>query len=135
MKTRVILGAAALALMLGGCAAQLQDAGNLVGALTGSDASPNAVYIAANSFDAIEIQATAYDKLPLCSTASSFACRTTSGTAAVDVAIRQGVALRNKLEAYVEANPGALVPVSNYNALTAVITTITNIVQAAGASK
>lgn len=133
-------GAMALALsgllLVGGCAEFDQitsDLGNVYGAVTGSVVSPNAVYVAANSFDAAETAATGYDELPLCSATTSVACRTTSGTASVDTAIRQGITLRNELEAYVTANPGALVPVSNYNALLAVVSTINSVVQAAGA--
>lgn len=112
-------------LALGGCTT-LQLA-------TGSDVSPNAVYVAANTFDGAEAAATAYLKLPLCSANVSYACRTTAGVTAVVAAIRAGRTARNQLEAYVNANPGAVVPVSNYNALVTAVNTIQTYVATSGA--
>lgn len=99
--------------------------------VTGSSVTPNAVYIAANAYDAAVVSATAYDKLPLCTTNVSYVCRTAATTATLDAAIRNGRSLRNQLIAYVNANPGEVVPVSNYNALVAVIGTIQTYVGAA----
>lgn len=128
LQRGIIILALGGSLALGGCA----ELGNIVGAVTGSAVSPQAVYLAANSFDVIEATATNYDKLPPCSSGTSYLCRTPSGVATVDIAIRSGISLRNQLEAYVTTNPGSLVPISNYNALLAVISTINSVVQAAG---
>lgn len=103
--------------------------------ITGSSVSPNAVYIAANTFDTLVISAATYDRLPLCSTGISYACRTLATVKVVDRAIRDGRALRNQLIAYVVANPGEVVPVSNYNALVSVIGTVQAYISAAGVSK
>lgn len=103
--------------------------------VTGSSVTPNAVYVAANAFDAAEVSAMNYDKLPLCPSTVSVVCRTMAVTKTLDAAIRSGRSLRKQLITYVNANPGEVVPVSNYNALVAVIGTIQSYVSSTGAPK
>lgn len=113
---RIIL----LCFALGGCAS-LQ---NVYNAATGSYVTPQDVYVAANTFDGLELAAKNYDQLPLCSANVSFACRTSAGVKTVGKAVRAGRSARNQLEGYVTANPGKLVPIANYTALTTAINTI-----------
>lgn len=116
-----------LFMSLGGCATLKLS--------TGSSVTPNAVYVAANAYDAAVVSATNYDRLPLCTANTSLVCRTTAATKSVDAAIRAGRTYRNQLIAYVNANPGEVVPVSNYNALVGAISTIQTYVSTNGGVK
>lgn len=124
MKKLLVL--AILALPLSGCA--------LFSELTGSSVSANDVYVAANAFDAAENSVKAYDSLPPCtSTAgSSIACRSSAVVKILDQAVRAGIPLRNQLLGYITANPGQVVPVANYQALMAVISSIQAALPATG---
>jgi hypothetical protein len=113
----------ALLIPLGGCTDPFSTIEAAFGVATGN-VPASSVYVAANSFDVAQSSAKVYISLPLCTTGGPVACRTQAATLAVDKAVRSGRSLRNQLEAYVNANPGATVPVSNYNALLATITTI-----------
>ena len=79
--------------------------------------TPQEVYVGANAFDAVEATATSYLTLPLCPQPG--ACRTAAATNAIVKPIRLGRKARSAIEAYVAANPGASVPVSLANALSA----------------
>ena len=79
--------------------------------------SPQAVYVGANAFDAVEATATNYLLLPACPKAA--VCRSTAAVAAIVPAIRLGRKARNAVEAYAAANPGASIPVSLSTALSA----------------
>lgn len=96
-----------LTLALSGCAT-----------LTNPAITPQQVIVASNAFDLIEVTATNYMKLPPCPGAKL--CRTSAVIAAIVPAIRAGRAARNTLEKDISANAsGALVPVTDYQALTA----------------
>jgi hypothetical protein len=105
-------------LLLGGCS----TLSNLETIASGS-VSANQVYVAANAFDAIEATATNYLQLPPCPTAAPV-CRTSSIVAVIVPQVRNGRVARNQLEAYVNANPGQAVPVSNYNVLITTVNTL-----------
>jgi hypothetical protein len=124
---KLLIGLGLLA-SLGGCT----TLSNVESFVSGSGVSANDVYIAANSFDAVQSSAKIYIQLPLCATGGPVVCRTQANTVAVDKAIRAGRNYRNTLEAFVTANPGKLVPISNYSALLATISQIQTYV---GASK
>lgn len=106
------------ALSLGGCST-IQ---NLETIASGS-VSPQQVLVAANSFDAIEATATTYLNLPTCPIAQPI-CKTQSVVATLVPQIRNARSARNQLEAYMTANPGQAVPVSNYNVLVTGINTL-----------
>lgn len=131
MKMKILI-AAAIFLSLAGCGVPPSA---LWAELTGSAVSANDVYIAANIFDGLEISATSYDKLPLCVSGGTLACRTATGVKTVDAAVRAGIGLRKALLADVTANPNQTVPVSNYKALLAVISTIQSYTVPAGVSQ
>lgn len=120
---RKILLIAALAVGLAGCA-QITTAWN---ALTGATVSPQAVYIAANAFDAVELTATNYLRLPRCHTGGPVICRSPSATAQIVPAVRSGRVARNNLEQFMKDHPGQLGPQGLYDALTGATATLKGI--------
>ena len=132
MKNLIVVFSLAFAsLSLAGCA----SLSSFFSEVTGSYVSAKTVYLTGNVFIGLEKAATAYDRLPLCVSGGTLACRTVAGRNAVDKAVRAGDKLVDKLYAYVDANPGELVPVSNYNALLAVISTIESYTGTPGVSQ
>lgn len=121
MKSTGLVGLG-LALALTGCS----TLSNLETIASGS-VSPQQVYIAANSFDAIEATATQYLGLPLCPQGTPV-CRTQVSSQTVYNNVKTARGARNALEAYMGANPGAAVPVSNYNVLVTSVQTLTALV-------
>jgi hypothetical protein len=111
-------------LALSGC----NTISNLYTIASGS-ASPSQVYVAANAFDAVEGTATQYLRLPLCPQ-SQPVCRTKTTSQVVYNNVKTARAARNALEAYMTANPGAPVPVSNYNILVTALQTLNALVAA-----
>lgn len=120
MRKLLIIGLAALS--LAGCA-NLQNAWV---AATSSTVSPTVVIVAANSFDALEVTATNYLKLPKCTGASSV-CRSPEATAKIIPAIRAGRVARNNLEQFMRDHPGQLGSQGSYDALKAAIDTLNGI--------
>lgn len=118
MKKLIALGL--LGLSLGGCA-QLKNEWN---AVTGATVSPEAVLVAANSFDALEATATNY--LTFCKANRTLSVCSSYVAARKQIlpAIRSGRVARNNLENFLQQNPGQLGPSGLYNALMAAITTI-----------
>lgn len=102
---------------LGGCA-QLQNAYN---AVTTAAITPQQVYIAANAFDGLESSGTVYLRLPVC---GNLPCRDPNATKSIVASFRAGRLARNKLEAAVNANPGAPVDANLYATLTSSTSTI-----------
>lgn len=92
--------------------------------LTGATVSPQAVIVAANTFDAIEITATRYLRLPKCISGGTPVCRDPVITAKIVPAIRSGRIARNSLEQFLVDNPGKLGPSGLYNALISSISTL-----------
>jgi len=120
-----------LALPLGACGT-LQNVWNIV---TGASVTPNQAYIAANAFDAVEVTATNYLKLPACGSAgASSLCRTQAAVNTIVPAIRSGRVARNNLEAAVTGANGAPVSASLYTALTAQTSTLQTIITQYGIS-
>ena len=110
-----------LAASLGGCVT-LQD---LYSAATGATISPTAMYVAANSFDAIETAAGNY--IVLCNTQPTNQVCNKAAIKKIIPAVRAGRLARNNLEAFVNANPGVWGPTGLYNALVSAIATIKGI--------
>jgi hypothetical protein len=100
---RNFLFAAAAILALGGCA-QLQSDW---AALNGTTVSPQAVYIAANAFDAVEQTATNYLRLPACSGSNGPVCRNATAVKQIVPLVRSGRVARKKLEAAIRDPSGA----------------------------
>ena len=95
--------------------------------VTGATVSPQAVIVAANSFDAIEITATKYLRLKKCVNGGPVICRDPAISKQIIPAIRSGRIARDKLEQFLIDNPGQLGPSGLYNVLTASIDTLQKI--------
>lgn len=95
-------------------------------AATTSTVSPTVVIVAANSFDALEVTATNYLKLPKCTSATNV-CRSPEATAKIIPAIRAGRVARNNLEQFMRDHPGQLGSQGSYDALKAAINTLNDI--------
>src|SRR5689334_80976 len=121
-KLAAALVAACLAATLGSCTT-LKNAYSVA---TGATVSPTAVYVAANSFDALEATATNYLKLPKCG-GSATVCRSPTVTAKILPAVRSGRVARNNLETFLAQHPGQLGPSGDYAALTTAISTLQSI--------
>lgn len=102
----------AAALALGGC--------STAETFLGTDVTPTQVYVAANTFVAAEASATQYLRLPNCPVTTGI-CKTPAGVSAIVPAIRGARQAVAQMEAYVDANPGSVVPISLYSAATAAI--------------
>jgi len=113
-----------LVFSLAGCASLT----NAYNTLNGTSVSPTAVYVAANAFDAVEVTATNYLKLPKCTGSNGPVCRSPVATKQIIPAVRAGRVARNNLETFMAQNPGALGPVGLYNALTTATATLQAIV-------
>lgn len=103
------------ALALAGCNT-VSNVGNAISVVTAAKVSPQAALVAANSFNALEVTATAYLQLPKCP--ASVACKTDTAVKAIVPAVRSGRAARNEIESLLKANGGSAIPVVNYNTLT-----------------
>lgn len=109
-----------LAFGLMGCA-QVQNAWTT---LTGAQVSPQAVIVAANTFDALEATATNYLRLRKCTGTNGPVCRDPAATAKIIPAIRAGRVARNNLEQFLKDHPGQLGPSGLYDALVTANTTL-----------
>jgi predicted small secreted protein len=128
---RKLLVLAALAAPLAGCSTIQGIENDIMTTFTlatGQTISPQAVIIAANGFDAIEITATNYLNLPTCNGSAVTVCKTPATVVTLVTAIRAGRAARNQLEGYMTANPGVPAPISPYNVLITAINTLQGIV-------
>jgi len=89
-------------------------------AIQSATVDPQKVVIAANSFDAVEVTATNYLTLPKCPDAK--VCKSSAVVAKLVPAVKEGRVARNKLEAFMLANPNQPVPVSGYDTLMTAVT-------------
>lgn len=110
---------------LGGCAG-LQ---NVYDTATGASVSPKVVYVAMNSFDAVEATATNYLRLKKCTAVAMPLCRSPAATARIIPAVRSGRVARNNLKQFLKDNPGKLGPTGLYNVLTAATSTLQGVIQ------
>lgn len=134
MTMRKIILALALAVSLGGCAT-LQRIDAAWQAVKSATVSPQAVVVAANTFNALEATATNYLRLAKCTGANGPICRDPAITAKVIPAVRAGRAARDSLLAFQRAHPGQLGDQGVYDALQASISTLTAIINTYGGAK
>lgn len=115
-----ILGVIALACAITSC--------STLAKIEATKITPTQVHIAAQAFDAIEITATNYVRLPTCKAGQTFiknACSTRAAIARLVPAIHAGRTDRDNLEAYIKTNPSGGIGASGlYSALTAAVATI-----------
>lgn len=119
MKKFIVI--VALALSVAGCA-NLQNAWNV---MTGVSVSPTAIYVARNSFDAVEVTATNY--IVFCKVHPATVGCSKTAIAQLIPAVRSGRVARNNLTQFQKDNPGALGPTGLYNALVTATNTIQTI--------
>ena len=117
---RRLLLSLTLALSLGACASLQND----IAIVTGATVSPRAVYLAENSFDAIEVTATGY--LRICHAKMTTPGCSSTAIAQVIPAVRSGRIARSNLNSFMKAHPDALGASGLYDALI----TATNTLQA-----
>ena len=111
----------AFALTLGGCA-NVQNAWNT---LTGATISPQAVYLAENSFDAIEVTATGY--LRICHAKMTTPGCSSTAIAQIIPAVRSGRVARSNLASFMKAHPDALGAAGLYDALITATNTLQSV--------
>jgi len=118
---------AAVALSLGGC--QDTKFGEFVATIKSAasgSVSPEAIYIARNAFDTVEVSATNYLSLPRCPKQAPI-CREPSITPQLITAVRSGRDARNAATAFLKQHPGELGSQGLYDALTTATATIKDI--------
>lgn len=108
-----------LVMPIAGCAKGgfVERAHNVFTAATTASVDPQALIVAANTFDGLQATAKNYLRLPRCSTVSGPACRSPAATPFIIKTVRAGRDARNKAIAFVKAHPGQLGPQGVYDAL------------------
>lgn len=85
---------------------------------TKTTVSPEAVYIASNTFDALEITATKYLTLPRCTVPVTITvCRNPNATAHIIPAVQSGRKARNEARKFLREHPGELGAAGLYDGL------------------
>ena len=114
---------ALITLTLGGCAEfnKLKATAEAIGEFS---VSPQSVVIASNTFDALEVTATNYLRLPSCRKVTSKVCRDATATSLIIPAVRSGRVARNNLQQFLADHPNQLGPSGAFDALNASISTI-----------
>lgn len=121
---------AALALTLAfsvvGCAAQMEKLSRAYDVVTSATASPKAILVGIQSFDAVKISATGWLRLRRCNGTNGPVCRDPALVNTVDSAIQTGTSVRNDLKAWLRAHPGStqLGPQALYDQLVAATASI-----------
>lgn len=119
-----LFAALAITLVLGGCAGtRVGDFIETVKSAATGTISPEAIYIAANTFDAAEVSATNYLRLKRCPQNAPF-CRDPKVTKQLVPLIRSGRVARNNAIQWVKDHPNQLAEASLYDKLTSVTSTI-----------
>lgn len=114
-------------LLLTGCAT-LERIKNVAEAVGELRITPEAVIIASNSFDAIEITATNYLNLKRCTKANvAPVCRNPTATALIIPAVRSGRVARDNLQQFLKDHPNELAPATIYEKLTSITGTLRDI--------
>jgi hypothetical protein len=100
---------------------------SLSGCVTSQTAilTPQQVFVAANTFDAMETSAKNYLRLPLCPTVT--VCRTQVVSVSLTNSVRVARRARNQLEAFINANPGSTIPVNLYQTVATAVSALQNL--------
>lgn len=125
MKHFVRIFAVFLAVTVAGCAGT--TLGNLYQSVTTSKVSPEAIVLAASTFDALEVTATNYLRARRCTGTNGPICRDPAVTPTVIQYVHSGREARNQLKAFLRAHPGELGDAGLYDALTAANSTLQNV--------
>lgn len=126
-----ILAVLALALSLTGCARFTEKVGfvadkvqSVIDVVSGATVSPEAVVVASNTFNAVQVTATAYLRLKPCSDISGPICRDRAVSKPLIAAVKAGRIARDDLQRFMKEHPGQLGPGGLYDALTQSIDTL-----------
>jgi hypothetical protein len=92
--------------------------------LTSAKVSPNLVFIAANTFDGLQVTATNYLRLPRCTGSNGPVCRDPEATEKIIPAIQSGRIIRDKLRKFLRDHPNQLGIQGDYDALKETISTV-----------
>ena len=111
----------ALTLSLAGCSGT-QSIADLFTRVTSSQVSPQAVYLAENSFDAVEVTATGY--LRICHAKMATPGCSSTAIAQIIPAVRSGRVARANLHSFMKAHPDALGATGLYDALVTATNTL-----------
>lgn len=109
-----------VSLGLSGCAGT--TIGDLFTRITSAQVSPQAVYLAENSFDALEVTATGY--LKICRQRMTTPGCSSTAIAQIIPAVRSGRIARTNLASFMKAHPDALGASGLYDALTSATDTL-----------
>lgn len=129
---RALLAVAAIALTLGGCAKLQEEMAAVQQALStaiSTKVSQREAYLATEAFDIVEITATNYLRLRVCTSNSGPVCRDPAMTPRIQAAILSGRSSRNNLKGYLRAHvadgaDAAIAPVQDFNLLQSATETI-----------
>jgi hypothetical protein len=120
-----------VAIISAGCATpfgeRLQSAVSIISSASAATVDPKVVIVAANAFDALEVTAKNYLKLPRCNGNNGPVCRSPAATQPLISAVRSGRVARRNAIAFLKAHPGELGPGGLYDALNTSILTIETI--------
>lgn len=119
-RLALALLAIGLALNVAGCGKTLQDfqtGMQVVNAVGNATVPAEAALAARSSFNTMQIWATNYMELPRCNGSNGPICRDPALRERIDGAVRSGRAARNRIAAYMRANPGKDIPVIDYNTM------------------
>lgn len=94
-----------------------QKLGNVFSAATTASVDPQAIIVAANTFDGLQATAKAYLRLPRCTGANGPVCRSPAATPPLINAVQSGRRARNAALAFLKSHPGQLGPQGVYDAL------------------
>lgn len=125
MHFKKVFAVFAITVLLSGCAGGVRGTWDL---LASSQVSPTLVIVAGNSFDALEVTATNYLRLPRCNSFNGPVCRSPQVTVKLIPAVRAGRVARNNLERFLREHPGQLADQGLYDALTATTQTLQDII-------
>jgi len=112
----------------GGCATPLGEGfTSAVASLNSAKVSPAVILAASNSFDAVQVTAENYLRLPSCRRATTAICRQPAATKPIGNAILAGRKARDAAQDFLRDHPGELGPKGLYDALTASVGTVRDI--------
>lgn len=105
-----------------------QTFSNVASVATQATVPTKQVVLARQAFNAVEVTATNFLKLPTCDGANGPICSPAAATQPTIDAVTSGRLARNNLTAFMKAHPGQLGPKGLYDALTAATTTLQSII-------
>lgn len=120
----VALALCAVAALSSGCATPIGEGfTSAVASLNDAKVSPAVILAASNSFDAVQVTAENYLRLPSCKRATTVICREPAATKPLGNAILAGRKARDAAQDFLRSHPDELGPKGLYDALMASVAT------------